>query len=255
MCAVAGSVDVDAGPPPLGRSGGLLRRLRPCRCGGNALGGAPRRRTYDRRSRRSGERNPRVAGAPRQDLRDVLPGRSGGGGDAGLRRRPLAADGRVLPRQSHGDAPRRRSRGTVHPISEPRYARRDSPAPALHPSGALRERRRREAEESAPLGAVPGPGRDDFRADCLVAGQVVLRVPELALVPLGDSPSPSHGPNRDALSGDIDGDVDNIDAAPFETSLGLPTIQDNVRAFDFDNDSVLTPADVDALRRRVLQTP
>ncbi len=97
----------------------------------------------------------------------------------------------------------------------------------------------------------------DFRGDYLVAGQVVLRVPELALVPLGASPSPPQDVNRDGLFEDIDGDgdVDDVDVALFETSLGLPVIRDNVRAFDFDNDGVLTSADVDALRRRVLRIP
>lgn len=97
----------------------------------------------------------------------------------------------------------------------------------------------------------------DFGADYLVAGQIVLRVPELALVPLGASPSPPQDVNRDGLFEDIDGDgdVDNVDVALFEASLGLPAIRDNARAFDFDNDGVLTSADVDALRRRVSLTP
>ena len=97
----------------------------------------------------------------------------------------------------------------------------------------------------------------DFGAEYLVAGQIVLHVPVLTLVPLGTSPGPPRDVNRDGLFEDIDGDgdVDNVDVALFEASLGLPAIRDNVRAFDFDNDGVLTSADVDALRGRVSQTP
>ncbi len=97
----------------------------------------------------------------------------------------------------------------------------------------------------------------DFGGDYLIAGQVVLRVPELALVPLGASPSPPRDVSRDGLFEDIDGDgdVDDADVALFGASLDLPAVRDNARAFDFDNDGVLTPADVDALRGHVLRTP
>ncbi|MEN6368362.1 MAG: hypothetical protein ABFD77_01520 [Thermotogota bacterium] len=97
----------------------------------------------------------------------------------------------------------------------------------------------------------------DFGGDYLVAGQIILRVPELTLVPLGTFPRPPQDVNRDGLFEDIDGDgdLDGADVALFEASLDLPAVRNNVRAFDFDNDGILTTADITALLGRVLSIP
>jgi len=89
----------------------------------------------------------------------------------------------------------------------------------------------------------------DFGGDVLVAGQIVLRLQPLLLVPIG---------THDAIPRDLDGDgwyedVDGSGAFDFadidvlSELLDDPGVVRNLRAFDFDNDGRITPLDVTGL--------
>jgi hypothetical protein len=95
----------------------------------------------------------------------------------------------------------------------------------------------------------------DFGAEYLVAGQSMLRLHELVLVPVGTATAPPADLDGDGLYEDVDGDglPSASDADLLAKSLDLPEIQRNARAFDFDNDGLVTPADADVLREIVLR--
>ncbi|MBU1048690.1 hypothetical protein KKG90_01580 [Candidatus Bipolaricaulota bacterium] len=95
----------------------------------------------------------------------------------------------------------------------------------------------------------------DFGAEYLVAGQFVLRIDELHLIPIGTADFAPADHDGDGLYEDVDGDgvPTEADATLLAEQLDSPSIQDNARAFDFNNDGVVTAADVDTLRGFVLR--
>jgi len=96
----------------------------------------------------------------------------------------------------------------------------------------------------------------DFGAEHLVAGQVVLRVAELRLVPVEESgtavPTDLDGDGRYE---DVDGDgtLGLSDVKLLAASLESASIRDNARAFDFNNDGEVTVGDVAWLEDLVLR--
>jgi hypothetical protein len=96
----------------------------------------------------------------------------------------------------------------------------------------------------------------DFGAEYLVAGQSVIRIDALQLVPVGSSQLVPQDPDGDGLYEDVNGDG-TLSLDDVETLAGAvdgAAIQRNRRAFDFDNDGNVTLSDVDALRAIVLQS-
>jgi len=96
----------------------------------------------------------------------------------------------------------------------------------------------------------------DFGAEYLVAGQSVIRIDELRLVPIGTGELSPTDPDGDGLYDDVDGNgiLTITDVNLLRDFLNSRPIQDNARAFDFDNDGGVTTADVDVLRNIVLRT-
>jgi hypothetical protein len=95
----------------------------------------------------------------------------------------------------------------------------------------------------------------DFGADHLVAGQIVLRVRELDLVPLAVGAATPADLDGDGLCEDVDGSgsFDSADPALLEKALESSAVRVNARAFDFDNDGDVTIADVAWLEELVLR--
>jgi dockerin type I repeat protein len=95
----------------------------------------------------------------------------------------------------------------------------------------------------------------DYGAEYLVAGQSVLRINELHLIPIGTASLPPTDLNGDGLYEDVNGDgtLTEADADLLEGFIDSPPIQGNARAFDFSNDGDVTTADVSVLRDIVLR--
>ncbi|HED04019.1 MAG TPA: hypothetical protein ENI60_04555 [Candidatus Fraserbacteria bacterium] len=95
----------------------------------------------------------------------------------------------------------------------------------------------------------------DFGGANLVGGQQLLVIKPLQLVPIGDASAPPRDLNGDGLYEDINGDGQFNLADP--TLLGLhfkePAVQDNARAFDFNNDGLVNFDDVLTLKAMVAQ--
>lgn len=96
----------------------------------------------------------------------------------------------------------------------------------------------------------------DFGAEYLVAGQSVYRLDELELTPIGAAVFPPADLNGDGLYEDVDGDgvLTAADTALLRNSFASPSIQDNARAFDFNNDGDVTVEDANVLQDIVLRT-
>jgi hypothetical protein len=95
----------------------------------------------------------------------------------------------------------------------------------------------------------------DFGADYLVAGQLVLRVRELALRPVAPGAGMPADLDGDGLYEDVDGNgrLDSADPALLDSVLESSAVRENARAFDFDNDGDVTVSDVAWLGGLVLR--
>lgn len=95
----------------------------------------------------------------------------------------------------------------------------------------------------------------DFGGEYLVAGQSVIRIDPLRLVPIGSSLLLPGDLDGDGLYEDVNGDgllsLDDVDA--LADAMDSSAIQRNRRAFDFDNDGNASASDVGALRAIVSQ--
>jgi len=105
------------------------------------------------------------------------------------------------------------------------------------------------------LGDTYEPGRYlilsilDFGGDNLLGGQFVLDVDPLELAPIGSSLEMPQDLNFDGFYEDLNGDssFDSNDIVFFNLNLLEPEIQNNVRAFDFNNDGMVDDIDVATL--------
>lgn len=121
--------------------------------------------------------------------------------------------------------------------------------------GALRKL---TIESSRPLGEFLPPGRYlilailDFGGESLLGGQLVLEIMPLDIVPLGDAAGTPQDLDEDGWFEDVNGDgvFDASDAVFLGFQLEEPGVQNNARAFDFNNDGVVDFDDVVALRTR-----
>jgi hypothetical protein len=97
----------------------------------------------------------------------------------------------------------------------------------------------------------------DFGADYLVAGQTLVRIPALSLEPIGEAVGVPMDLDGDGLYEDVDGNgtFDVHDPELLRAEIDSPAIQQNARAFDFDDDGLATPADADLLLEWVWRTP
>jgi len=93
----------------------------------------------------------------------------------------------------------------------------------------------------------------DFGGDNLVGGQQVLTIKPLQLVPVGDAAKPPQDLDGDGLYEDINGDgqLTLDDPALLGLHFKEPAVQDNARAFDFNNDGLVDFDDVLALKAMV----
>ncbi len=118
--------------------------------------------------------------------------------------------------------------------------------------GAVREV---DVPSARDLGDVFEPGRYlilsilDFGGDNLLGGQFVLDIEPLDLAPIGTSPDMPKDLNSDGFYEDLNGDngFDSNDIVFFDLNLLAPEIQNNTRAFDFNNDGVVDNNDVATL--------
>jgi len=95
----------------------------------------------------------------------------------------------------------------------------------------------------------------DFGEDYVVAGKVSLRIKPLSLYPIGESSNPPTDIDGDGLYEDIDGDkrLTKQDVSLFTDRLGDRSIAYNARAFDYNNDGVITLDDVSLLQALLLR--
>lgn len=95
----------------------------------------------------------------------------------------------------------------------------------------------------------------DFGVEHLVAGQSVLRINDLHLIPIGTASDPPMDLDGDGLYEDVNGDgVLTVDDADLLAGfIDSPTVQSNSRAFDFSNDGEATITDATILRDIVLR--
>jgi len=93
----------------------------------------------------------------------------------------------------------------------------------------------------------------DFGGDTLIAGQIVIRLDPLLLVPIGASEAVPRDLDGDGWYEDVDGDGDATfaDVRLFTEFIDDSGVTGNVRAFDFDNDGRITISDVDALEQTI----
>lgn len=89
----------------------------------------------------------------------------------------------------------------------------------------------------------------DYGGDTLVGAQLLLRVPELALVPLAEGAGIPQDLDEDGFYEDVDGDgaLTEDDPALLGEHLEDEAVQSNWPAFDFDNDGDVDFDDVLAL--------
>ena len=90
----------------------------------------------------------------------------------------------------------------------------------------------------------------DYGGDNQVGAQAMLRVPELALAPVGDSSILPNDLNADGFYEDVDGDGQFAldDSTILSANLDDALLQENWVAFDFNNDGLLDFDDVIELR-------
>lgn len=90
----------------------------------------------------------------------------------------------------------------------------------------------------------------DFGEDYVVAGQVALRIRRLSLLPIGRSKGPPTDIDGDGLYEDVNGDgrLTQQDVSLLSEHLSDQSVVRNARAFDYDNDGVVTQDDVARLR-------
>jgi P pilus assembly chaperone PapD len=91
----------------------------------------------------------------------------------------------------------------------------------------------------------------DYGGETLAGGQFVLRIKPLQLVPIGTASAPPQDLDKDGLYEDInaDGKLTLDDPALLGLNLDRPAVQENARAFDFDNDGDADFDDVIALKK------
>ncbi len=91
----------------------------------------------------------------------------------------------------------------------------------------------------------------DYGGDSLAGGQFVLKIKPLQLVPIGDAKAPPQDLDKDGLYEDInaDGKLSLEDAALLGFHIDKPAVQENARAFDFDNDGDADFDDVVTLKK------
>jgi len=112
-----------------------------------------------------------------------------------------------------------------------------------------------------PLGQTLPPGRYqvltilDFGGANLLGGQLVLDIEPLALVPLNDAGNLPQDLDEDGFFEDVNGDgvFDDNDPILLGFQLNEPGVQENIRAFDFDNDGDVDFDDVLNLRQRLAE--
>jgi len=93
----------------------------------------------------------------------------------------------------------------------------------------------------------------DFGGPYLIAGQIPFKVEELHLRPIGEATAPPQDLDGDGLYEDINGDgqLTMDDVALLEANINSPEVQENARAFDFDNDGDADLDDVQVLKEMV----
>lgn len=86
----------------------------------------------------------------------------------------------------------------------------------------------------------------DYNEEYIVAGQVALRVKPLHLVPIGSSEGPPTDIDKDGLYEDVNGDgrLTKADISLLSENLSVFSVVGNERAFDYNNDGVVTQDDV-----------
>lgn len=91
----------------------------------------------------------------------------------------------------------------------------------------------------------------DYGGESLAGGQFVLKIKPLQLVPLGDAKAPPQDLDKDGLYEDINADnkLSLEDAALLGLNIEKPAVQENARAFDFDNDGDADLDDVVTLKK------
>lgn len=112
-----------------------------------------------------------------------------------------------------------------------------------------------------PLGQTLPPGRYqvltilDFGGANLLGGQLVLDVKPLELVALSETDALPQDLDGDGFFEDVNGDgvFDDADPILLGFQLNEPGVQENVRAFDFDNDGDVDFDDVTTLRQRLAE--
>jgi PKD repeat protein len=100
----------------------------------------------------------------------------------------------------------------------------------------------------------------DFGEDYLVAGKLALRIKPLSLSPVGERERLPTDIDGDGLYEDIDGDgrLTKDDVSLFRENLGELSVVQNARAFDYDNDGMITLNDaifLHAMLSRLAQPP
>lgn len=91
----------------------------------------------------------------------------------------------------------------------------------------------------------------DYGGESLAGGQFVLKIKPLQLVPIGDAKAPPQDLDKDGLYEDINADntLSLEDAALLGLNIEKPAVQENARAFDFDNDGDADFDDVVTLKK------
>lgn len=91
----------------------------------------------------------------------------------------------------------------------------------------------------------------DYGGESLAGGQYILRIQPLRLVPIGEAKAPPQDLDKDGLYEDInaDGKLSLEDAALLGFHIEKPSVQENARAFDFDNDGDADLDDVLTLKK------
>jgi len=86
----------------------------------------------------------------------------------------------------------------------------------------------------------------DIGADNLIGGRQTLRIQELSLEPIGETDAISQDLDGDGLYEDVNGDslFDTADSQLFLVTFDQPVVQQNARAFDFNNDGIVGWNDV-----------
>ncbi len=121
------------------------------------------------------------------------------------------------------------------------------------PGAKRRVRAVDEGEGPLPPGEYLALAVLDFGGPYLVAGQIHFEVEELRLRPIGDATAPPQDLDGDGLYEDVNGDgqLTMEDVALLEAYIGSPEVQENARAFDFDNDGDADLDDVRVLKEMV----